>query len=217
MPDWRRREFIALLGGAVTWPTVAQAQQASMPVIGFLEPRSPDGMGERLRAFRQGLKETGYVEAENVAIEYRWADNQLDRLPALAADLVRRQVAVIATAAGAAPALASKAITTTIPIVFAVSEDPVRLGLVASLARPGGNATGINFLSAELVAKRLEILHELVPGGTRVAVLVCVNVQGLSSESLRKILETERATFEQLASSAPDDLSLQSSRAAMLD
>ena len=142
-----------------------------MPVIGFLDPRSPDGMTERLRGFRQGLKDSGYVDGENVAIEYRWAEGQNDRLPALADELVRRRVAVIA-AFGIVAANAAKAATTTIPIVFAVAVDPVRLDLVASLNRPGGNLTGVNIFTTELVTKRLELLHELVPGAVRVAVLV---------------------------------------------
>jgi putative tryptophan/tyrosine transport system substrate-binding protein len=169
----RRREFITLLGSAAAaWPVAAWAQQAAMPVIGFLGAVSPTGFSDRLQAFHQGLKDTGYAEGANIAIEYRWAENQLDRLPAMAADLVRRQVAVIVTSGGTVPTIAAKAATTTIPIVFAIPEDPVKLGIIASLARPGGNLTGVNFFFGELVPKRLELLRELMPAMTRVAVFV---------------------------------------------
>jgi putative tryptophan/tyrosine transport system substrate-binding protein len=176
----KRREFITLLGGAAAaWPLAARGQPTAIPVVGFLEPTSPDTFPHRLLGFRQGLKESGYVEGENVAIAYRFAENQLDRLPELAADLVSRQVAVIATLANGA--LAAKAASTTIPIVFLLAEDPVKIGLVASLARPGGNLTGINFFSAELTAKRLELVRELLPAATHIGVLV--NPTGPNSES----------------------------------
>ena len=184
----RRREFITLLGGAATaWPLAARAQQAVMPVIGFLDSRPPQAMTSRLGAFRQGLKEAGFAEGENVSVVYRWAENHLDRLTEMATELVRRQVALIVTTGGPTAALAAKAATTTIPIVFLVGEDPVRLGLVSSLSRPSGNLTGINMFANELEAKRLELLYRLVPRATRIAVLVNPADVGNTENTLREV------------------------------
>jgi putative ABC transport system substrate-binding protein len=167
----RRREFITLLSVAATWPLAVHAQQPAPPVVAFVRDGSPESASRFVAAFRKGLGESGYIEGQNVSVEYHWLEGQLDRLPVLMADLVRRHVAVIA-APGNGPAIAAKAATATIPIVFGVGGDPVQLRLVGCLARPGGNATGINFLNTEVVAKRLRLLHDLVPNAVRLAVLV---------------------------------------------
>ena len=192
----RRREFIGLVGGtAAAWPFVARAQQPALPVVGFLNSRGPEGNETILVAFRRGLKETGYVEGQNVTIEYRWADNQYDRLPTLAADLVGRQVAVIVS--NGPPIKTAKAATSTIPIVFAVGFDPLTFGLVTSLSRPDGNLTGVSILDVEIGPKRLELLHELIP--TAAAVALLVNPTTPAAEAIaRDVQEAARALGLQL-------------------
>jgi putative ABC transport system substrate-binding protein len=189
----RRREFITLVGGAAVWPLSARAQQPAMPLIGYLGAQSPTAFASRVRAFRQGLGETGYAEGRNVAIEFRWAEGQHNRLSALAADLVSRQVAVIVTPGGAPAALAAKSATTTIPIVFEMGADPIAMGLVGSLNRPGGNLTGVSSLNVEVTPKRLEILHELVPTAAVLAVLV--NPTSPTADSQLKNLQAAASTL----------------------
>jgi len=221
----RRREFIAALGGtAVAWPLAARAQQTTMPVVGVVSGQAPDTDTREMAALRNGLNETGAIEGQNVTVEYHWLEGHYDRLPALMADLVRRQVAVIVTTGSAPAAFAAKAATATIPVVFGVSEDPVQLGLVASLARPGGNATGVNFFFTEVLAKRLRLLHDLVPKAVRVAVLLNPANTSTAQATLREVqkaapslglqiqilnastIDEIDAAFASLASERPDAL-----------
>ena len=188
----KRREFITLLGGAAALPLTARAQQPAMPVIGFLGSQSAETVADYLRAFRQGLKDAGYVEGETIAVEYRWAEGQVDRLPDLVADLARRRVALLVSGGGPASMAAAQA-RISIPIIFMVAEDPVRLGLVSSLSRPGGNLTGVNFFAAELAAKRLELLRELVPAAARVAVLLNPSETAIAAANSRDVETAARA------------------------
>jgi putative ABC transport system substrate-binding protein len=222
----KRRQFITLLGGAAAWPLAAHAQQP-MPVIGFLGSQSAETVADYLRAFRQGLKDAGYIEGETISVEYRWAEGRVDRLPDLVADLARRRIAVLVSGGGPASIAAAK-MPTSIPIVFMVAEDPVRLGLVSSLARPGGNLTGVNFFAAELAAKRLELLRELVPAAARVAVLLNPSETAIAAANSRDVETAARAmglelrilnastrddidaAFEILATDRPDALFISS-------
>jgi putative tryptophan/tyrosine transport system substrate-binding protein len=202
----KRREFVAGLGGAAAWPLMARAQ--TIPIIGFVNDRSENGGAEFAAAFRKGLLESGYVAGENVAVEYHWLDGRFDLLPALMADLVRRRVSVIASAGPVPSAIAAKAATDTIPIVFSVGEDPVRHGLVASLARPGGNATGINYFNQEVDGKRLGLFHELVPSAARIAVLINPSNRPTAETTLQGVQDAARAIGLQIqvlnASNSPE-------------
>jgi putative ABC transport system substrate-binding protein len=183
----KRREFIAGLGGAVAWPVVARAQQAALPVVGYINVAALESSARYVTAFRAGLAEIGYVEGRNVTVEYHWLENRFDRVPAVVAELVRRPVTVIAAPGQTAVALAAKAATTTIPIVFSIGDDPVKFGLVASLAQPGGNATGMNFFSIEAVPKRMGLMHELVPKAVPIAVLINPSNVAVADASLREV------------------------------
>jgi putative ABC transport system substrate-binding protein len=194
----RRRDFITLAGGAAIWPRTARAQQPAMPVIGFLDSRSIETVGNRLRGFRQGLSEDGYGEGRNVAIEYRWAENQLDRLPELAGDLVHRSVNMIVASGGQPVNLAVKAATTTIPVIFLSPQDPVKVGLVTSLARPSGNLTGVNFFNGELAAKQFELLRGMLPNARRIAALVDPVAQSTTETTLQDLETAARAGAIQL-------------------